>query len=142
MMPPHPVMPQVCWSFSGLCLLGEGAEPRAGRLLGQRAVTATPKAHVAARDHPALLRTCHLPIHPLRTHSLLKGLMAEVCIPSLGFRVNNSTSNPSILQAKLAGGGLMSNRRGKERGPGLPAPLSASSCNSAARLGHSHQPQK
>lgn len=59
-------------------------------------------------------------------------------MPSLGFRVNSPTSNPSIPQAKVSGDGLMSNWRGKGSGPDLPALLSASSCSSAARLGYSN----
>lgn len=49
--------------------------PRLGRLLGQGAVTAGPKTHIAAGKGsgtaPVSGRMCRLPIHPLSAHALL-----------------------------------------------------------------------
>ena len=108
MVAPPSAMPQVCRSLAGkrLCLLGEGAEPWLGRLWGQWAVTAIPKTNIAAgkgsRTSLVSVHTHHLPIQPLCAHSLLSESVAEVHMPSLGFRVNTPTSNPSIPQAKTA----------------------------------------
>lgn len=63
-------------------------------------------------------------------------------MPSLGIRMNTPTSNPSTPQAKVAGVALCLTGEGRKAVPDLPALLSADSCGSAARLGHSDEPQQ